>query len=214
MKKFIVIASLTTSLTGLSAFGQGYFQFTTGKSQVWDCFSSGSPQLATTVNVAFLWGANGAVPAVGSLMASTPASGFPTYTTSAAWTAILTDPNFTLAVNNANSQVAVAQSAAGGSITYNGGTAFGVSGTSPSVAYSLFMVGWDANYATPALASVANAAVGWSAPFTYTATAFTAVPTSMSGRTAAFGVWGIPEPSTLVMAGFGSLFLLLFRRRK
>jgi hypothetical protein len=71
MKKIILIASLTASLTGLSAFGQGYFQFVTGKSQVWDCFT-GSPQLATTVNVAFLWAANGSVPVVDGLYGASP----------------------------------------------------------------------------------------------------------------------------------------------
>jgi len=82
----------------------------------------------------------------------------------------------------------------------------------PDVTYSLFLVGWDANYATPTLAAVANAAVGWSASFNYTSFAGTAAPHSMP-LIPEFGVWGIPEPSTLALAGLGSLTLFLFRRR-
>jgi hypothetical protein len=212
MKKIILIASLTASLTGLSVFGQGYFMFTTGKSQVWDCFT-GSPQLATTVNVAFLWAANGSVPQVSYLYPGpTPTSGLPpSFLNSVAWNDILTDPNYTLAANSGNGQVAVAQSSASGILNYG---FFNVSGTMVGTTYSLFMVGWDANYATPVLASAANAAVGWSAPFNYTAFASTASPASMTGLTPAFGVWGVPEPSTLALAGLGSLSLWLLRRRK
>jgi hypothetical protein len=212
MKKIILIATLIASLTGLSAFGQGYFQFVTGKSQVWDCFTSGSPQLATTVNVAFLWAANGSVPVVASLYGSTPTSGLPPlYAISAAWSDILTDPNYTFAANSGNGQVAVTQSTSSGALNYG---PLAVTGTMVGTTYSLFMVGWDANYATPVLASAANAAVGWSASFSYTAYAATATSSSMSGLTPAFGVWGVPEPSTLALAGLGSLSLLLVRRRK
>lgn len=214
MKKISIIVLLTTSLTGLSAFGQGYFQFVTGKSQVWDCFT-GSPHLGTTVNAAFLWAANGSTPAVASIMGSTPTSGLPPgYLPSTAWNLILTDPNYMLAVNTANSQVAVAQSGAGGPLNYNGGNPFPVTGTTPDTTYSLFFVGWDANYATPALASAANAAVGWSAPFSYKCYQLTEVPTGMLGLTPGFGVWGVPEPSAMTLAGVGCVALFLFRRRK
>lgn len=219
MKKLILIASLMISLAGLSAFGQGYFAFSTGKSQVWDNFSSGSPQLATTVNVAFLWAANGDTPTVSILGASTPANmtvATATFSTSAAWSDILTDPNFALALNNTSGAVAVATSLSNGAVDYNGGSVFGVSGTSVGTTYTLFLIGWNGAYATPALASAAAATdgcVGWSETFTYTATAFTATPTSFA--TPAFGVVGmVPEPSAIALAGLGSLSLLLLRRRK
>jgi hypothetical protein len=214
MKKLIIIIALTTSLAGLSALGQGYFSFVTSKSQVWDCFSSTSPQRATTVNVAFLWAPNGSVPLVDSLMSSTPADGNAFFTASVAWNDIITDPNFTFAVNAANNQIAVQRSTSLGNISYNSGITFGVSGTSVGTTYTLFMVGWNANYATPTLASAAGAAVGWGSPFSYTAVAYTTVPNSMLGVEPSFGVIGVPEPSAIALAGLGGLSLLLLRRRK
>jgi len=171
--------------------------------------------LSTNVNVAFLWAANGSVPTVSTLMTSTPPGYADTLGLSAmAWEDILADPNFTLAVNNANSGVAVAQSAANGSLNYNGGAAFGVSGTSPGVTYSLFMIGWSTAYATPAIAAATDSFVGWSAPFSYRCYQLTEAPTSFAGLTGQFGVGGLPEPSTLVLASLGGLTLLLLRRRK
>jgi hypothetical protein len=215
MKKLILIASLITSFTALSALGQGYFHFFTGKSQVWDQLDGGgSPALSTSINTAFLWAPNGSVPMVSSLGASSPVSGFPIYTASSVWTAILTDPNFTPAINNANGQMAIQRTSSFGSISYNSGISFPVTGTSVGTGYSVFMIGWDGAYATPALAQAASAGVGWSAPFSYTAVAFTTIPNTMSGVTPAFGVWGVPEPSALALAGLGGLSLMLLRRRK
>ena len=77
MKRIILITSLVISLIGLTAFGQGYFVFQTGKSQVWDGFTTGVPHPGPTVNVAFLWAANGSVPMVDSLSVSTPPSNTP-----------------------------------------------------------------------------------------------------------------------------------------
>ncbi len=211
MKKLILVSLITSCLTGLSAFGQGYFQFVTGKSgQVWDCFT-GSPHTATTVNVAFLWAANGSVPEVemyGASPPDTPPGVWPPM----AWTAILTDPNFTLAVNDANGSVAVTRSLSNGVINYNGGTAFGVTGTSVGTTYALYLIGWNAAYATPALAAANLSPVGWSALFNYTAFASTVTPTSFAGLVGQFGVWGSPEPSTLALAGLGGLSLFLLRR--
>jgi len=215
MKKLLIITALTTSLAGLTAFGQGYVQFTTAKSQVWDQLDDGgTATLTTNINTAFLWAANGSVPVAASIYGSSPVTGFPIYTMSSAWTAILTDPNFTLAVNNNNSLMAIQRTTATGAINYNAGAAFPVAGMSAGITYNLFIIGWDGAYATPVLASAANAGVGWSAPFNYTARAFTEVPDSMLGLTPAFGVWGVPEPSTLALAGLGALSLWLVRRRK
>jgi hypothetical protein len=221
MKKLILIIALTTFLAGLSALGQGYFQFVTGKSQVWDGFSGGVATLSTRVNTAFLWAANGATPSVAAFASSVPSSttvATSFFMASAAWTAILTDPNFTLAINSANGQIAVQQTTANGAINYNGGAAFGVQGTSVGTTYSVFFIGWNYAYATPQLAAAAASTdgyVGWSSPFSYTATAFTATANSMSGVTPAFGVTGpIPEPSTLALTGLAGLSLMLLRRRK
>ena len=217
MKKLVLISTLIASFAGVSAFGQGYFQFTGGKSQVYDGFSTGVSHTATTVDVAFLWAASGDVPEVSSIMSAVPTTattGNSTYLTSAAWSAILTDPNFTLAVNNASSTLASVASLATGAVSYNTGTAFAVSGTSPSTTYSLFMIGWNGLYATPALAAANGSAVGWSSVFSYTAATVTGIPQNMSGLAPNFGVAGVPEPTTIALCGLGALSLLAFRRRK
>ncbi len=219
MKRLSAIITFVSICTAFSSFGQGYFQFQTGKSQVWDGFSSFASQLSSTVDVAFLWGAQGAVPQVAAIANGVPSTATTinvTWTASAAWTAILNDPNFTFAVNSgAGNSLASALCTTAGGINYNGGIAFaGPLATSPGSTYTLFMIGWDATYATPALAQASNAAVGWSQTFNYTATAFTASPNSMTGLTPAFGVVGIPEPATLALAGLGGVAFLLLRRRK
>jgi len=210
MKKLILMILLTTSLAGLLAPGQGYFVFQTGKSQVWGGFG----HLPTNVNVAFLWAANGSTPTVSSILTSTPTGPFPAgFPVTAAWVDVLTDPNFTLAVNNASGQLAIQPVSAIGSINYNAGSAFPVTGTDVGVTYTLFMLGWDGNYATPALAAAANAAIGWSSPFSYTAYALTVTPTSFAGLTGPFGI-GTPEPSTMALAALSGLSFRLLRHRR
>ena len=220
MKKIVFVVSLVASFVGFSSFGQGYFQFTTGKSQVWDGFSTGVAHVDSNINVAFLWGLSGAAPQVESILNGVPTTATAatsTYTPQAAWTAILNDPNFTLAVNDSTSALAVTRTSSNGAITYNGGSAFPVTGTTIGT-YTLFMIGWDGSYATPAQAAANAAAVGWSQAFQYTSFVATASPNSMSGVTPEFGVVGmvdtIPEPASMTLAGLGGLSLLLLRRRK
>ena len=213
MKKIITIGTVITTLAGLPAFGQGYFQFMAGKSQVWDCLDW-TPSFSTEINTAFLWAPDGSIPAVSSIMLSSPTNGLSMFSISTVWTAILTDPNFVLGVNNDNGQTAIGRTFFNGAIGYNSGYAFPVAGTSPGDSYTVFMIGWDGAYATPELAQAATAGVGWSAAFSYTATAQTSIPNSFVGRTPGFGVWGVPEPSTLALAGLGGFALWLFRRRK
>jgi hypothetical protein len=191
---------LITSFAGLSAFGQGYFQFISGKSQVYDGFSTGIAHVGTTVNVAFLWAPAGATPVVASLpgigtnyVAAGTTTATSAYTTTAAWNAILYDPNFTLAVNSGtgNSLVTV-RALASGAVSYNGGSAFpGPISTILGTTYALYMIGWDAAYATPTAAAEAGASVGWSRAYAYTATSLNATPNTMAGSTPAFGVAGI-----------------------
>jgi len=218
MKKINLIISLVASFAGFSTFGQGYFQFTSSKSQVWDGFSLAAPQLATTVNVAFLWGPSGDVPLVESILSGTPTNitvYSSTFSPAAAWNDILNDPNFTLAIDNNTSGPAVTRSFSNGAFAYNGGDTFTVTGTTVYTTYTLFMIGWDGAYATPIQAATADAAVGWSPAFQYTSSSLTSVPNSMNGATPPFGVIGmIPEPASLTMAGLGGLSLLLLRRRK
>ena len=129
----------------------------------------------------------------------------------------MSDPNFRLAVDNGSGQVAVTPSTSRGAANYNGDTYFPVSGTTVGTTYELFMIAWDnrgGTLTTPALATAANAWVGWSSPFSYTPYAVTVPPTSFMGLAGQFGVTGIPEPSILALAGLGSLSVMMFRRRK
>jgi len=213
MKKLVLISTLIATFAGLSAFGQGYFVFTTAKSQAYLNGAVGG----TGVDLAFLWGSASDTPEVNGILSSVPTSastGNSAWQASTAWSDILTDPNFTLALNNTSGLVAVAASPVNGAASYNAGGAFGVQGTQPTTAYHLFMIAWSSAYATPALAAAANAAVGWSSVFTYNSYALTSTPTGMTASTPAFGVGGIvPEPTTMALAGLGGLALLAFRRR-
>ena len=200
IKKLIRLSAVFALVIELSAFGQGYFQFSTAKSQVYDGFSTGTAHVGTTVNVAFLWAPAGTTPMVASVpglgtnyVAAATTTATSAYTTSAAWNAILHDPNFTLAVNSGTgNSLVIVRSTTSGAIAYNSGNAFpGPLSTTPATAYTLFVIGWDAAYATPNAAAEAGASVGWSRAFAYTATSLNATPNNMVGLTPAFGVAGI-----------------------
>ena len=216
MKKFIVVISLITSLAALSAFGQGYGFFGSFPHSVWDGFTTPNLSVASThVNLAFLWGPNGDVPMVESILNGVPTNSTTlnsTWSVAAAWTDILNDPNFTFGVDNNTSAMAVAQSAPTGGFSYDVGAAFPITGTTIGTAYTVFVIGWDASYSTPQLAAAAGAAVGWSQSFNYTVVNQITPPNIMS--VVPFGVAGVPEPGTLALMGVGGLSFLFFRRRK
>lgn len=221
MKKILALGFLAALIAVPSSYGQGYFQFVAGKSQVYDGFTTaGTSALSSNVKVAFLWApASTATPMP---VASTPTTGnsltSATWTVANAWTAILNGSDtWTLALNASGDTLASINCAANGGINYNGGASFGVTGTSPSTTYSLFIIGWNGAYADPAAAAAAGSAVGWSSVFQYTAVASTGTASSMAGLGANFGTYvpaAVPEPSTLALAGLGGLALLAFRRRK
>lgn len=226
MKKIIAISLLMGWLAATSAFGQGYFSFYTGKSQeVWDGFTSPGVNvsiLAATVNTAFLWAPANTVPTVDNPLTSTPTNRssllYDGLSVSQSWAAIL-NGQFTPAVNNTTGALASALCSLNGTIAYLNGAAFPVTGTTPNTSYTVYMIGWDANYATPALAAAAygglGAAVGWSNPFQYTSVNSIGTPNSMVGQAAPFGTFGpVPEPGTFALATLGGLSLLAFRHRK
>jgi len=216
MKKLLLIVTMAAALSGVSAFGQGYFLFTGPTKGVWDGWSSGVSHLDSSNNVAFLWSPTGFTPSINSLGASTQTnSPIPVVDATAAWNAILTDTHYQLAQNqNAGNAVAVIQEASNGAWNYNAGVDFPVTGTAPGT-YSVFVIGWNRAYATPAAAAAAGSPVGWSSAFNYTAV------DSVSGANffatsgfVPFGVAPVPEPSTFALAGLGAAAMLIFRRRK
>jgi hypothetical protein len=225
MKKLIALTAIAASLAGSSAFGQGYFQFTSGKSQVYDG-SGTAAALDTAIDVAFYWGAAATTPAVDALATQSSKTGNNSttaiqagYTAATAWTAILNDANFTLAVNSGTSAAVVTPTSSTGAISYSGGGSFGVTGTSPGTTYTIYEVSWlAADGATPAAAAADGSPIGWSAPLQYGAVISIGTPQSMAGGAfASFGTFSpvvVPEPTTLALAGLSGASLLLFRRKK
>lgn len=215
MRKTIAISLLTGWLAATSAFGQGYFAFTSGKNQVYDCFTVPTPTVGGNVRVSFLWAAAGTTPVVDIFLVSTPTSANTVlvYTIPQAWAAIL-NGQFNFATNAADNSLVKATLSSTGVINYNGGSPFGALGTTPNTTYTIYEVGWDSAYANPWLAAAAQSAVGWSNPIQYTAVTSTFFVNSMIGQFASFGVFGVPEPTTMTLAALGGLSLLAFRRFK
>lgn len=224
MKKYLLTAALLVA--SVSAFGQGYFLMVASKGATTDGFTTpGTVSLSSgTVNVGFLWGSTG-TPAIITLAGSTGNNGgSPTNTPSyspppGAWNAILNDPNYTLAVNGNTAALVVTpsntSSLAKGGYAYNSSATFPVTGTASGNSYTLVAIAWDKNFATPAAAAAANAAVGWSNPFTYAAVNNIGTPANFTASgVGQFGVYPVPEPATLALAGLGAASLLLFRRKK
>lgn len=218
MKKKLLLTAALVAMTGLSAFGQGYFLFTASKNAVWDSFTTPGTSVSGGGHtmVGFIWGAPATVGPLGSL-------GNPTTNTSAVspsvWAAIF-DPAWHWAVNsNTLTTASVLVNPSGlaiGGINYNSSGTFPVEGTVGGNTYTIYAIAWDALYATPDAARNANAAVGWSAPFQYAAgngPVSTPLNFTSSGMLP-FGVSPVPEPATCVLAGLGAAAMLIFRRRK
>jgi len=225
MKKLILVSTMCAMFAGVSAFGQGYLGFASAKSQVWYGGTIGGG-VGSSLSVSFLWASASDVPAIQTLtgMASAPtalsASNSVAWGGSnpnaSAWSAILTDPNFVVAVNN-TSGVAVAQPVlANGSFNY--GNVPLVGSTAGATVYA-FEIAWNGNgaFANPGAAATGGAALGWGNVFSYSLTASTQAAGSIGAAASQFGSGyfsAVPEPTTLALAGLGSLGLLLFRRRK
>jgi len=211
-------------LASVSAFGQGYLSFTAAKSQVsYNGLYGGGA--ASTLSVSFLWGNNNVQSAIQALSGSlftAPSTAISntvawagTTANATAWSAILTDPNFTIAqnINAGNAQVAQPV-AANGSFTY-GNT--GLPGSTAGNTVYAFEIAWLGG-GNPGTAAAANAAVGWGNVFSYVLTASTQGAGTIGASANQFGVgnWAapVPEPATMALGGLGALSLLLFRRRK
>jgi hypothetical protein len=224
MKKIIALTLVASSLAAASAFGQGYIQLVSGRTAVFDGFTTpGSGLSDTKVDVAlFISSSTSAAPTVEGLANGTATSGTASFSTTTAWNDIVNDPNFALAVDQATSAGVVFATTTKGAATYSGGASFGIVGTGTSANYSFFEVSWDgALYATLAAAEAAssnpNDAIGWSpvvnnfGPLSGAVNTVYPIPTFSSFGTL---LAATPEPGTLALAGLGGLSLLAFRRKK
>ena len=214
MKKLTLIVTAAMMLTGLSAFGQGYFALSGGPGSVWNDWNPGFPlpgRGGSVNRVAFLWGSGPAL--ITSVMPSVPTNSPGLTLSASAWNAILNDPNYHFATNDSSGQL-ISQTNA-----FNGG--FSISGTQPIRGtapgpYQMYVIAWDAQYATPeAAAASGTAAFGWSAVFNYNAVNNIGTPATLAASGfQPFGVAPVPEPTTCALAGLGAAALLVLRRRK
>ena len=219
MKKLTSVCILVASLAVTSGFSQGTFLFTTGKSQVWDGFTTAATTaLSSKVAVSFLWApASTATPMpISQSLQSGNSSTSTSYTAAQAWAAILSGSDTWTVAQNANSANAEvrAVTAANGFISY--GSSFAVTGTAETTAYTIMMVSYDSQYASLLAASTAGSAVGWSTAFAYTSSTALGAPVAFTGSAAQFGTFipaAVPEPGTIALAGLGGLGLLALRRR-
>lgn len=216
MKKLIAISMLTASLAGTSAFGQGWLQLNSPRSQVYDGYSTpGTFKTASTLNVALYWAAGASVAnPFGGGNGNTSTNAAAPLTPTAAWNDLLTS-GFTLAQdNNAGNANVIVLTTTRGAVAYNAGAGWSINGSAAGGTITLIEVAWQSSYATPALASAANSAIGWSYLSSYTLATSNVDPTIGQATFTSFGVAGaVPEPTTLALAGLGALPLLLFRRR-
>ncbi len=223
MKKLLIITTVA-SLTALSSFAQGYCQFSGSTRGTWDLFTAanlGTPKLGATMNVGFMWGSGPA--AITSIQAATltnslAANAQATASIPADWTAILGDSNFHLAVDSTTGNPMTVANVANGSWSYSdaGGTIVPIAGTSANSTVSIYIIGWDKQYATAAAAQAAGSAVGWSSVFSYGLVSNTGTPVSMplSGSVPFGVVPPVPEPASFALAGLGMAAMLVSRRRK
>jgi len=222
MKKTLIIAA-ALAVTSVASFAQGTFFFTGNTKTVWDNYTTAVGHLnAANEDVAFLIGTGTPkIAQVAASVATNAASAGVTWSAATAWSDILGDSNFFLATNSASSSTAAIAAVAttSGAWSYNSAGSFTVNGTTAGATYTVYAIAWNAAYATPALASAANSAVGWSAAFTYVAGNPGAqpptTPQAFNASVTAFGVsaGAVPEPGTIALAGMGIASLLAFRRR-
>jgi len=225
MKKLLIIATVTTVLAGASAFGQGFFTFTSGPTYIWNDFTGPNPYRANTVgpvDTAFLLNYTGTGTALAG--ASTPTNGYPAKLPQTTWANIINDPNYGFATNASGGTLIIGSTTAAGGMTGAAAnvTDVGVLGTSANGGViNAYAIAWDATYANPYLAAAANAAVGWSPVVAYAYQSSSVNPTAWGTQYAAaggyaFGVMAInvPEPATFALTGLGAAAMLIFRRRK
>jgi len=221
MKKLVLIAALITIVSGTTAFGQGWVNWGQGRYGVGNQFTTGALTFGNTdvaLYIATTAGSGAPLPEVEALSSGTPTNTVMTWTANAAWTDILTDPNYQLAldvVGGVSAIMGVNSGSHGGYYQYvnvNDNVEFNTAaGMTPGANYNMYVVAWNSAYSNPTAAALAGSLVGWSQMFTY-ATGATALSTVVQTSIPAFGV--VPEPSTIALAGLGGLSLLLFRRRK
>jgi len=221
-KKLMVTLAAVLATAGMTAFGQGYIEFSTSGGFVYDDFTTPGTDVKApgNVTVTFLWAANGATSALGAGLATT---GQVTESGGAASIETMLSSGWTVA-NNTGTGVE-ADNTVHASGPTQGGIGYGtfqVTGTSSAgINYEVVVVGWASTEgATLSAALASGGALGWSSAFSYASGSSSTSPLSQfsaAGNGTPFGVAGVastPEPTSLALAGLGGLSMLFLRRRK
>jgi len=234
MKKQLAIISTILATAGMSAFGQGFVTFQSSTHELYDEFTTAGGGTSVlypangAVDVTFLWAATGTADTLstqGTLLSGK--GGSPT--TGQVATNGVTSISFANSIgaisNLLSTGWSVATVAGGSAVSVNVadttgsilGTQFQLANTTGGSTYEFIVVAWNA--ASGSSFGSAND-IGWSNPFNYTTGATSQDPAgqtlfSSSGMNQ-FGisVVGVPEPTTLALAGLGGLSTLFLRRRK
>jgi len=221
MKKLILTLGLI-ALVGSSAFAQGAFIFQSRAGAIWDDWSGGNgpqaPKRDNTNYVAFLIGHG--TPLIASYLATTPTNQI-SINVQAAWTDLLTDPNYQLCTNVVGAALIEGQTSTLGAISILGGSVVVVSNTAAGGGtISIIAIAWSDLFGTnPFAAAAAGSPVGWSVVYDYNYAAGPSpgpegTPENMSGFFQ-FGVQtDIPEPTTFALAGLSVAAMLVSRRKQ
>jgi len=224
---------MAAALSGVSAFAQGFFTFTSGGGLIWDASSGVSSVKDNAVDWAVLinlgTAGNAAVNGINPLggtqngVGANPTNNFAGFSGNP-WTAILGDTAYSFATNsNVGQLIQGTTTAAGGmgglTTLISNQPVLGTSSAGGTI--NVVIVAWLASGgSTPWAAAAANAAVGWSKPFAYVYQSSSTAPTAWgtqvggSGGTYPFGISPVPEPASFALAGLGAAAMLIFRRRK
>jgi hypothetical protein len=218
MKKLTLVA-LIGAATCLPAFGQGYFTYASSHA-VYDNFTTpGSPVKASgDVITAILWSTDlAAVPVFGD-----NPSGSTTLMSGLTLSAVLTDSNYTLALETDGVTPWQATTGSNGPVTGsyfgNGGNNTPIYDTSTFETIEMYVIGWASSDGLTFQAAEENPLTefGWSNPFTMgpLQVSGTPGPTLTASGVESFYVNEAPEPGTFALAGLSAAALFIIRRRK
>jgi hypothetical protein len=218
IKKITVTLAALVVAGGMSAFGQGFVNFSTAIHYVYDDFTTAGTGVVNTtggIDATFLWASTSTSDPLGTGLATTGVT-----SAGSAWSTIssMLTSGWTVASDVTGTAKEADDAPIGTTAQLNYGT-FELGNTTGGNSYSFVVVACNnqgGTLGTLAQAEGAGTAVGYSSAFTYATGAASTSPISTfnnSGLTK-FGVSPVPEPASLALAGLGGLSMLFLRRRK